>query len=171
MKRRMWIFGVAASATVLAASAFAQVADDAKKVFAESAQAMSKVEAMSYKVRKYGTGILKDIIDMDGTVKFWRQPGKPAMVKVEGRIKQPGQQDNHAVEGDTVLAVARDCDAEEGGEEDGESAPVSEDDGIPVNLLIAKQRNGPTGDVSLVFLKNLTRFEDMSPVHDVDVSG
>ena len=58
-----------------------------------------------------------------------------------------------------------------GGEEDGESAPVSEDDGIPVNLLIAKQRNGPTGDVSLVFLKNLTRFEDMSPVHDVDVSG
>ena len=81
MKRRMWIFGVAASATVLAASAFAQVADDAKKVFAESAQAMSKVEAMSYKVRKYGTGILKDIIDMDGTVKFINENMDPTQFK------------------------------------------------------------------------------------------
>jgi len=31
---------------------------------------------------------------------------------------------------------------------------------IPVNLLIAKQRNGPTGDVPLTFLKPYTRFEN-----------
>ncbi len=30
----------------------------------------------------------------------------------------------------------------------------------PVNLLIAKQRNGPTGDVPLTFLKGYTRFEN-----------
>ena len=30
---------------------------------------------------------------------------------------------------------------------------------IPVNLLVAKQRNGPTGEVKLTFLKNITRFE------------
>ena len=30
---------------------------------------------------------------------------------------------------------------------------------IAVNLLIAKQRNGPTGDVNLTFLKSYTRFE------------
>lgn len=29
----------------------------------------------------------------------------------------------------------------------------------PVNLLIAKQRNGPTGDVRLTFFKSFTRFE------------
>jgi replicative DNA helicase len=27
-------------------------------------------------------------------------------------------------------------------------------------LIIAKQRNGPTGDVSLTFLEEFTRFED-----------
>lgn len=32
-------------------------------------------------------------------------------------------------------------------------------DCIPVNLLIAKQRNGPTGDVYLMFQKSFTRFE------------
>lgn len=45
----------------------------------------------------------------------------------------------------------------------------SEEDCIPVNLLIAKQRNGPTGDVNLVFLKSLTRFESAARVSDYDV--
>lgn len=40
---------------------------------------------------------------------------------------------------------------------------------IPVNLLIAKQRNGPTGDVQLTFLKNFTRFESAAKVSDDDV--
>jgi replicative DNA helicase len=30
---------------------------------------------------------------------------------------------------------------------------------VPVNLLIAKQRNGPTGDVGFTFFKAITRFE------------
>ena len=29
-------------------------------------------------------------------------------------------------------------------------------------LNIAKQRNGPTGDINLAFLKEYTRFEDLS---------
>lgn len=44
-----------------------------------------------------------------------------------------------------------------------------EADGIPVNLLIAKQRNGPTGDVNLTFLKSFTRFESAAKVSDEDV--
>ncbi len=42
---------------------------------------------------------------------------------------------------------------------------------VPVNLLIAKQRNGPTGDVNLTFLKNYTRFESAAKVSADDVPG
>src|SRR5260221_9861114 len=44
----------------------------------------------------------------------------------------------------------------------------AEDDALPVNLLIAKQRNGPTGDVNLTFLKSYTRFESAAKVSDED---
>jgi replicative DNA helicase len=33
-------------------------------------------------------------------------------------------------------------------------------------LIIAKQRNGPTGDVPLTFLKEYTRFENRAREHD-----
>jgi len=46
---------------------------------------------------------------------------------------------------------------------------IEEADGVPVNLLIAKQRNGPTGDVNLTFLKSYTRFESAAKVSDEDV--
>ena len=36
---------------------------------------------------------------------------------------------------------------------------LEQQDGVPVSLVIAKQRNGPTGDVNLTFLKSYTRFE------------
>ena len=40
-------------------------------------------------------------------------------------------------------------------------------DAQSVNLLVAKQRNGPTGDVSLTFIKGFTRFESAAKVGDV----
>jgi replicative DNA helicase len=52
-------------------------------------------------------------------------------------------------------------------EQDAEGADESE--GLPINLLIAKQRNGPTGDIPLTFLKAYTRFEPASPFKDEDV--
>ena len=39
-------------------------------------------------------------------------------------------------------------------------------DVLPVNLLIAKQRNGPTGDVKLTFLRSITRFENSAKITD-----
>ena len=53
-------------------------------------------------------------------------------------------------------------------EDESGNAPA-EDDAVPVNLLIAKQRNGPTGDVNLTFLKPYTRFESAAKVSDEDV--
>ncbi|SVE27861.1 uncharacterized protein METZ01_LOCUS480715 [marine metagenome] len=47
--------------------------------------------------------------------------------------------------------------------EDGDDVQASdESEGMSVNLLVAKQRNGPTGDVAMTFLKNFTRFESAS---------
>ena len=56
-----------------------------------------------------------------------------------------------------------------GDDEDG--ATAEESDGVAVNFLIAKQRNGPTGDVNLTFMKPYTRFESASRVSDEDVPG
>jgi len=57
----------------------------------------------------------------------------------------------------------------QGDEEDGQSEP-SDHDAIAVNLLIAKQRNGPAGeDVHLTFLKSYTRFESAAKIQDADV--
>jgi len=47
-------------------------------------------------------------------------------------------------------------------EDDG--AEPGDHEGVPVNLLIAKQRNGPTGDVHLTFLKAFTRYESVARV-------
>jgi len=54
-----------------------------------------------------------------------------------------------------------------GDDEDGGTPDESE--GIAVNFLIAKQRNGPTGDVNLTFLKPYTRYESRSKFSDEDV--
>ena len=44
------------------------------------------------------------------------------------------------------------------------------EDAIPINLLIAKQRNGPAQmDVNLTFLKTYTRFESAAKIQDGDV--
>ena len=57
-------------------------------------------------------------------------------------------------------------------ENDDEDTPAADEaDGLPVNLLIAKQRNGPTGDVHLTFLKPYTRFESAAKVSDDDMPG
>jgi replicative DNA helicase len=53
--------------------------------------------------------------------------------------------------------------------DDDESGAQAEEEAVPVNLLIAKQRNGPTGDVNLTFLKSYTRFENAAKVSDEDV--
>ncbi|TXT47481.1 MAG: replicative DNA helicase [Limisphaerales bacterium] len=55
-----------------------------------------------------------------------------------------------------------------GKEDDEDPGEQPNYDAVPVNLLIAKQRNGPTGDVHLTFLKGFTRFENAAKVADED---
>lgn len=56
-------------------------------------------------------------------------------------------------------------------EKDDEDGVAQELDATPVNLLIAKQRNGPTGDVHLTFFKGFTRFESAAKVGAEDMPG
>jgi replicative DNA helicase len=56
-----------------------------------------------------------------------------------------------------------------GGDDEDAAAVADESEGLAVNLLIAKQRNGPTGDVSLTFLKPYTRFESAAKFSNEDV--
>jgi len=53
--------------------------------------------------------------------------------------------------------------------DDDEGSALPEQEAVPVNLLIAKQRNGPTGDVALTFLRAYTRFESAAKVSAEDV--
>jgi replicative DNA helicase len=71
-----------------------------------------------------------------------------------------------AIEPDADLAgrlCNPDASYDEDGPDDGEDAAV--------NLLTTKQRNGPTGDVNLRFLKIYTRFESATKVSDEDLPG
>jgi replicative DNA helicase len=52
--------------------------------------------------------------------------------------------------------------------EDGNSE-IGEQEAEAINLLVAKQRNGPTGDVHLTFLKAITRFENAAKIAAEDV--
>lgn len=51
---------------------------------------------------------------------------------------------------------------------DDEDGGESTQDVRQVQLLIAKQRNGPTGEVNLTFMRNYTRFESAAKISDED---
>ncbi len=53
--------------------------------------------------------------------------------------------------------------------DDEEGGPSPDQEAVPVNLLIAKQRNGPTGDVNLTFIKSCTRFENAAKISGEDI--
>ncbi len=68
---------------------------------------------------------------------------------------------------DLVGLLYRDTKNKDGEEDPGEA----EQEAIPVKLFIAKQRNGPTGDVDLTFLKSFTRFESAAKVSAEDATA
>lgn len=55
------------------------------------------------------------------------------------------------------------------GKEDEDAGRDADEEALPIKLYIAKQRNGPTGDVNLTFLKQFTRFESAAKISDDDV--
>ncbi len=81
-----------------------------------------------------------------------------------GRPKLADLRESGSIEQDADLVgllVRPEVYAEEEGERAAEKGKAT--------LIIAKQRNGPTGDVPLTFLNEYTRFEDQARVSDDDV--
>ena len=74
-----------------------------------------------------------------------RKGGKPMLsdLRESGAIEQ---------DADVVLFIHREDDGEEGAAQDTRAS-------MPVELIVAKQRNGPTGSIDLIFLSEFTRFE------------
>ncbi|NOJ80169.1 MULTISPECIES: replicative DNA helicase [Myxococcus] len=81
-----------------------------------------------------------------------RKDGKPLLsdLRESGSIEQ---------DADVVMFIHRETSDEAG--PDGQPAQQS-NTVIPVELIVAKQRNGPIGSIDLVFLAEYTRFESRS---------
>lgn len=88
-------------------------------------------------------------------------------IEERGRNAQPKLSDlreSGSVEQDAdVVAMLYRPDKEEN------EADAHHSDAVNTNLLIAKSRNGPTGNVSLVFIRSWTRFESAAKISSEDV--
>jgi replicative DNA helicase len=76
-----------------------------------------------------------------------RKGGKPMLsdLRESGAIEQ---------DADVVMFIHKEDEGGEGGEGGGQRTGA-----IPVELIVAKQRNGPIGSIDLIFLAEFTRFE------------
>jgi replicative DNA helicase len=123
----------------------------------------------------------QEIADISGGIKsLAKELGVPVMVlsqlnrelerEKNRRPKLSDLRESGAIEQDADLVglLYRPAGKRAGGEDD-EPAPGEEEESTQVNLLIAKQRNGPTGEVGLTFLRSYTRFESRAKVSDEDV--
>jgi replicative DNA helicase len=55
------------------------------------------------------------------------------------------------------------------GKDDEDAGRDFEEEALAIKFYIAKQRNGPTGEVNLTFLKPFTRFESAAKISEDDV--
>ena len=119
----------------------------------------------------------QEIADISGGIKaLAKELNVPVMVLSQLNRELEREKNRKPRLSDLRESGAIEQDADGGGlfyrpssDEDEGGAAADEPDALPVNLLIAKQRNGPTGDVNLTFLKSFTRFESAAKVSDDDL--
>jgi replicative DNA helicase len=120
----------------------------------------------------------QEIADISGGIKaLAKELGVPVIVlsqlnrEVEREKGRPPRlsdlRESGSIEQDADLVGLLYRPVKQGEDEESTTEPS---DAIPINLLIAKQRNGPANeDVHLTFLKPFTRFESAAKIHDADV--
>jgi len=93
------------------------------------------------------------------------------MEKREGKPRLSDLRESGAIEQDAdVVGLLYKADTGRSGDGD-EPGEREESEAAPVNLFVAKQRNGPVGDVNLVFLKSYTRFQGAAKIGAEDLPG
>lgn len=87
--------------------------------------------------------------------------------KREGKPRLSDLRESGAIEQDAdIIGLLYDPNRKKEEDKNGDEA---DEFAKPINLFIAKQRNGPVADVYLTFLKPYTRFESAAKVSDDDV--
>ena len=90
-----------------------------------------------------------------------RDSEKKDEIRVYRILRESGSIEQDA---DVVMLLGKQRKGEDIREMDqGAEIDSEEEDYEPIQLLLAKQRNGPTGRVNLAFRRKYTRFESMQP--------
>jgi replicative DNA helicase len=129
--------------------------------------ASSRVENRQQEIAQISNGIKALAKELNVPVIVLSQLNR-SMEKEERKPRLSDLRESGSIEQDAdLVALLYKADAEKSSED--EENTSQNFDVIPINLLIAKQRNGPTGDVNLTFFKSFTRFESAAKVGAEDV--
>ncbi len=93
-----------------------------------------------------------------------REPERRDRKNSEPRLSDLRESGSLEQDADVVFMLWRDTEQDE--EDSFSQGDASKKQGHIVKLKVAKQRNGPTGAIDLVFLKEYTRFGNKSPIED-----
>lgn len=115
-----------------------------------------RVESRQLEVAEISRALKQLAKELDAPIMALSQLNRKVEERKGGRPMLSDLRESGAIEqdADVVLFIHRDDDSE------GEDAPPTEHQGaMPVELIVAKQRNGPIGAIDLIFLPEFTRFE------------
>jgi replicative DNA helicase len=126
-----------------------------------------KIENRQQEIAQISNGIKALAKELDVPVIVLAQLNRELEKDKNRKPRLSDLRESGAIEQDAdLVGLLYKVESEKAEDDDG-GAGQQEIEAVPVNLLIAKQRNGPTGDVNLTFLKSYTRYESASKVADV----
>jgi replicative DNA helicase len=126
-----------------------------------------KIENRQQEIAQISNGIKALAKELDVPVIVLAQLNRELEKDKNRKPRLSDLRESGAIEQDAdLVGLLYKPDAEKADDDDG-AAGQQDVEAVAVNLLIAKQRNGPTGDVHMTFLKSYTRYESASKVADV----
>jgi replicative DNA helicase len=114
-----------------------------------------KVESRQLEVSEISRGLKQLAKEIDVPIIALSQLNRKVEERKGGKPMLSDLRESGAIEqdADVVMFIHREDDGEEG------APPPQARTSMPVELIVAKQRNGPVGSVDLVFMAEYTRFE------------
>jgi replicative DNA helicase len=126
-----------------------------------------KIENRQQEIAQISNGIKALAKELDVPVIVLAQLNRELEKDKNRKPRLSDLRESGAIEQDAdLVGLLYKVESEKAEDDDG-GGGQQENEALPINLLIAKQRNGPTGDVNLTFLKSYTRYESASKVADV----